>query len=195
MVLSSPFRLFTLLLALYSFSTFLSAQDRIEVQLKWFHSFQFAGYYAAIEKGFYRDEGLEVGLREVDPGHDPIDEVIEGKADYGITDTSLVLASLKNRPLILVAQIFQHSPLVLLTRKDSGLKTPFDLRGKKITSDFIGNGNTQINALLYKTLGSLDEVQKQPFSFRFEDLIDRKTDAISAYVTSQPFYIERKSVV
>lgn len=164
------------------------------MQLKWFHSFQFAGYYTAIEKGFYQEEGLAVDLRESDPQYDPIDEVLDGKADYAISDTSLILPSLKGAPLILVAQIFQHSPLILLTRKDSGLKTPYDLRNKRVTADFDGKGSAPIKALLSKTLGGLNEVQKLPFSFRYEDLIENKTDAIAAYITDQPFYFEQHGV-
>ncbi|MCG8337749.1 MAG: ABC transporter substrate-binding protein, partial [Proteobacteria bacterium] len=54
------------------------ADDTIVLQLKWRHQFQFAGYYAAIEKGFYREEGLQVELRENNPGLDVIEEVMNG---------------------------------------------------------------------------------------------------------------------
>ncbi|MES9856851.1 MAG: ABC transporter substrate-binding protein [Sedimenticola sp.] len=66
------------------------ALEPLTVQLRWFHSFQFAGYYAAIEKGYYRQEGLDVVLRERDPATSYVDEVVEGRAEYGIDDAGLL---------------------------------------------------------------------------------------------------------
>src|SRR6185369_15914533 len=54
----------------------------IDFQLRWKHQFQFAGYYAAIEKGYYREEGLEVRLHEGAPGKTPVQEVLAGRAQY-----------------------------------------------------------------------------------------------------------------
>jgi ABC-type nitrate/sulfonate/bicarbonate transport system substrate-binding protein len=61
-----------------------TALEPVTIQLRWFHQFQFAGYYAAIEKGFYADEGLQVSLREFEPGKDRIAPILEGKAQYGV---------------------------------------------------------------------------------------------------------------
>ena len=60
------------------------ALDLVTLQLKWLHQFQFAGYYAALEKGFYRDAGLEVEIREGGPNVDAIDDVVNGGADFGV---------------------------------------------------------------------------------------------------------------
>ena len=85
--------------------------EKVRIQLKWFHQFQFAGYYAALEKGFYAEEGLDVELIERDPASDNIDDVISGRAEYGVADAGLLLSRLKGKPVVLLAQIFQHSPL------------------------------------------------------------------------------------
>ena len=58
--------------------------ERVTLQLKWFHQFQFAGYYAAVEQGFYADEGLAVELRERDPRYDPLDDVLAGVAAWAV---------------------------------------------------------------------------------------------------------------
>ena len=60
--------------------------DKVSIQFKWFHQFQFAGYYAAKEKGFFAEEGLDVELREYSRESDPISDVLSGKAEYGIAD-------------------------------------------------------------------------------------------------------------
>ena len=68
------------------------ARENVTLQLKWHHAFQFAGYYAAKEKGFYDDAGLDVELLEAGPGIDPIEPVLEGRAQYGVSNSSLLLA-------------------------------------------------------------------------------------------------------
>jgi ABC-type nitrate/sulfonate/bicarbonate transport system substrate-binding protein len=69
----------------------LFALEKVSLQLKWMHQFQFAGYYIAKEKGFYADEGFDVEIRERDLKSSPFDDVDSGKADYGIADSSVVL--------------------------------------------------------------------------------------------------------
>src|SRR6185369_6750171 len=65
------------------------ALEKVSVQLNWKHQFQFAGYYAAIEKGYFRDAGYEVELRELPDGSDPIAAVLKGEADYGVAASEL----------------------------------------------------------------------------------------------------------
>src|SRR5215468_235097 len=64
------------------------ALDQVSLQLKWKHQFQFVGYYAAIEKRFYRESGLDVEVREGGPDVDAMKAVEEGKADFGVCTTS-----------------------------------------------------------------------------------------------------------
>src|SRR4029077_5571640 len=68
------------------------ALDLVTLQLKWLHQFQFAGYYAALEKGFYRDAGLEVEIREGGPNVDAIDDVVNGEADFGVGHSGAALS-------------------------------------------------------------------------------------------------------
>ena len=110
-----------------------TALEPVTIQLRWFHQFQFAGYYAAIEKGFYAEEGLRVSLREFEPGKDRIAPVLEGKAQYGVGDPSLLKLRLLGQPLVVLAQIFQHSPSVLITRRESGVFSPEELAGHDYT--------------------------------------------------------------
>jgi len=166
--------------------------ERVTLQLKWFHQFQFAGYYAAIEKGFYKEQGLDVTLLERDPATDPVNVVLAGDADYGITDTGLILAAQEGAPVVLLAQIYQHSPLVLMTARDSNLRTVEDLVGKRITTDSTGITDTPILAMLNQVTGSLERFELQPYTFRNEDLIEGKTDALAGYRSDQPFLFQQK---
>lgn len=67
------------------------AATPVTLQLKWTHNFQFAGYYAALEKGYYREAGLEVRLKEAQPGLDVPAQVVSGQADFGVGTSSLLL--------------------------------------------------------------------------------------------------------
>ncbi len=77
--------------------------ERVTLQLKWKHQFQFAGYYAAIEKGFYHDSGLDVVLKEGLPGVSNTDEIIAGRADYGIDMPNLLIERQKGKAVDSVA--------------------------------------------------------------------------------------------
>ncbi len=178
---------------LFLFSPLLLANDAVSIQLKWKHSFQFAGYYAAIEKGFYADEGLDVTLKEVDFSRNYMQSVIDGASEYGVSDSSLLVAWMEHKPVVLVAQIFQYSPLVLLSHKESNITTPYDMVGKKIMYSFHNSGGTPFNALFLKTVKDLDKLDIQPFR-SYEDFIDRKVDVISAYSTSQPYWLKQQGI-
>ncbi|MES9957259.1 MAG: transporter substrate-binding domain-containing protein [Sedimenticola sp.] len=164
------------------------SQEKIRIQFKWFHQFQFAGYYAAVEQGYYADEGLEVELLERNPETSHVDDVVEGRAEYGVADAGLMLARIRGKPVVLLKQIFQHSPLVFLTLKESGLRNPQQLGGKRVMVDSAGYSDAPLNALLLEALGSLDAAEIVAQSYRREDLLEKKVDAMVAYITDQPFW-------
>jgi len=169
------------------------ASDKLEtvtIQFKWFHQFQFAGYYAALEKGYYAREGLDVVLRERDPKTDHIEDVVKGIAQYGVADAGLLLSRLQGKPVVLLSQIFQHSPLVFLTLKESGIRTPYDLSGKIIMIDSDVHKYPALSALIKKTIGGTDKFTQIQETFRNEDMVEGKTDAMVAYVTDQPFWFK-----
>ncbi|MBT7768693.1 MAG: ABC transporter substrate-binding protein, partial [Rhodospirillales bacterium] len=157
--------------------------EKVKIQLKWFHQFQFAGYYAAKEKGFYREEGLDVEIVERDPKKDNIEEVISGNAEYGVADSGLLLSRLQGKPVVMLSQIFQHSPLVFLTLRSSGLRTPFDLLGKTLMVDSAGNGDAPVKAMILKALGNLNKVKWKQHNYQFGELVDGKVDAMFAYIS------------
>src|SRR4030088_2688559 len=91
-----------------------AALDQVSMQLKWKHQFQFAGYYAALEQGFYRAAGLDVTIREGSPGIDVAETVASGKADFGACNANVLREWTVGRRLVVLAAIFQRSPAVIL---------------------------------------------------------------------------------
>jgi ABC-type nitrate/sulfonate/bicarbonate transport system substrate-binding protein len=164
------------------------ALDSVTLQLKWTHAFQFAGYYAAKEMGYYRDAGLDVNIVEALPGIDPVKNVIEGKAEFGVGTSALLLERSIGVPVVVLAVIFQHSPYVLISRQTTLSQTIHDLKGKRIMLEPQAN---ELLAYLSKEDIPLDSITQLPHSFNPQDLIDGKTDAIAGYLTNQPYYLDR----
>lgn len=163
------------------------ALERVNLQLKWTHAFQFAGYYAAREKGFYAEAGLDVVLHEATPGIDPTQAVIDGVAEYGVGNSSLLLKRKAGAPVVVLAVIFQHSPLVLIAREDKKAQGVHDLVGKRI---MLEPQSDELLAYLKQEGIPLDRLTFVPHSFDPSDLMAGKVDAISAYVTNETFYLD-----
>lgn len=164
----------------------------VTLQLKWVHQFQFAGYYAALEQGYYRDAGLAVSFREHRHGTTVEAEVVDGRADFGVSSAETLLHYQHGDPVVVLATIFQHAPNVLLHRADSGMTGPADLRGKRVMLPPTPVPALQV-MLARHGIGEGDIIVQQ-LSGNLEDLINGKTDAISAYLTTQPMVMERYGI-
>lgn len=160
---------------------------RVNVQLNWKHQFQFAGFYAAIEQGYYRNAGLEVRLTEASEGSDPIDAVLAGFADFGVGASELALRRARGERVIALATILQHSPLVLLVRKEVG-DTVHSIAGRKL---MIMPHETELHAYLRREGVPIDRIRTVPHSFDPQDLIRGRVDAISGYSTDEPFVLRK----
>ncbi|HCL06031.1 MAG TPA: hypothetical protein DHW64_08750 [Chitinophagaceae bacterium] len=159
-----------------------AAGDTLRVQLKWWHQFQFAGYYAAELKGYYQQEGLNVKLIPGDPQHAPVPEVLSGRADFGITGSDLVVNYANGDPLIALGAIFQHSPYTILSLKEKNIQVPSDLIGKKLMAS-PDQGWTELKAIFLKEGIHPDSLKLLSHTWNNSDLIDGKADAISAYIS------------
>lgn len=178
-----------LFLLLFSFSSLSLAKDEIHLYLKWKHQFQFAGYYAALEKGFYAEEGLNVILHERDKSWSPLNKVSGKIASYGISDSTIIRHYLRGKDVLLVSAIFQHSPLVLATRKEDNFLSPSDLYGRKVM--YQKDIDDAVFKKLFEVTGFREsDIKHIPHSFDSEDLINKKVDAISIYTTNQPYYFK-----
>ncbi|MGB9990601.1 EAL domain-containing protein [Massilia sp. SM-13] len=187
-----PFSSFLLLLSLFLASA--HAQDKVVLQLKHSHQFQFAGYYAAIEKGYYREAGLDVQLVESTDGNEPERAVLSGRAQYGVGSSSLLLARLSGKPLVVLGVIFQHSPYVLAMRQQG--PTP-DIRNIIGKHAMIGSLNDELSqadellAYLKKEGITPDRIIRREHSYNPEDLVSGKVDAMAIYMTNEPDYLDR----
>ncbi|MEC5159256.1 MULTISPECIES: diguanylate cyclase domain-containing protein [unclassified Janthinobacterium] len=164
------------------------ALEPVTLQLKWSHAFQFAGYYAAKELGYYREAGLDVTIVEGSPSADSVKNVVRGEAEYGVATSSLLLARQAGQPVVALAVIFQHSPAVLLAPKSGAAAGVRGLLGKRI---MIEEQSDELLAYLAREGVGPGRFVQLKHSNRPQDLIDGKVDAISAYLTTEPYYFDQ----
>ncbi|HSI09644.1 MAG: PAS domain S-box protein [Rariglobus sp.] len=171
-----------------------ASDDTVTLWLKWRHQFQFAGYYAAESKGYYAEEGIDVRIVPGRPGMPALDAVLKGAAQFGVSDSDLVLARLQGKPVVACAAIFQHSPLIVLSRRDRNIRTPADLVGPLVMlSD--RQSSAQLWAMFMREGIDVNTVRSVPHTWRLEDLIEGKVAAVSAYATVEPAKLRAHNIV
>jgi NitT/TauT family transport system substrate-binding protein len=159
------------------------AADRVTIQLKWVTQAQFAGYYVAKAKGYYKDAGLDVTINPGGPDVAPPQVIAGGGADVIVDWMPSALASReKGVPLVNVSQTFKKSGLELTCRADTGIKSPKDFKGKTLGVWFGGNEYpflAWMAKLGLKTDGSPDGVKVIKQGFNVDPLLQKQADCIS----------------
>ncbi|MDY0221584.1 MAG: ABC transporter substrate-binding protein [Desulfobacterium sp.] len=162
---------------------------QVSLHLPWLHQFQFAGYYAAIEQGYYARAGFKVRIIEGTPGNKPVEEVVSGRAAYGVGRSEILLHRLHGLPLVVLAAVMQHSAVVLLTRADAGFNSPRDLIHRRVMT-LNGREAAEYMAMFRREGISLEQLTLLESSFDINDLIKGNTDALNAYSTNEPYTME-----
>ena len=168
----------------YSYANSLFSTDTIVVQLKWHHQFQFAGYYAALEKGFYKSAGLNVKFREGGANVNVYQSVISGKAQFAIGNSSILIERSKGLPLVVLGSIFQHSPSAIMVNESSHILTPSQLANKRIM--FGVTEDVEILSMLQMEGIEISRIKRQVSTANPEDLLNGNTDAMVIYSTNEP---------
>lgn len=162
----------------------------VRLQLKWLHQFQAAGFYAAVEQGYFREAGLQVKLLEGQPDRDPSQVVTSGEAEFGVGNSGLLVERAHGRPVVAVAVILQHSPFVLLSRAGSDISTVHDLAGHTLMLEAHAH---ELLAYLALEQVPLETLKLVPYSGDWRRL-GHDIDALTAYTTSEPYALQRAGV-
>lgn len=161
--------------------------EPVVLQLKWRHQFQFAGYYAAVEQGYYREAGLAVELVEARAGEDPAPLVAESRATYGVGGAELVVSRARGLPVVALAAVYQHSPYAIVTLRGRGIGSVHDLVGRRLALE---PQAAELLAYLHDEGIPPEAIELVTHDFDVESLIAGEVDAISAYVTDEVFALE-----
>jgi len=165
--------------------------EPVRLQLKWTHQFQFAGYYVASEKGYYKDSGLNVTILEGSSNINPVERVISDYADIGVGTSEIALERAKGNPVVVLGTIFQHSPLIYLVKEDSGISSIHDLVGKRVMME---TGSEELIAYLKNEGISPEKVEIISGESNLTALLNGDVDAISAYSTTEPYILKEKGI-
>lgn len=159
------------------------AEEKVTLQLKWVTQAQFAGYYVAKAKGFYKEAGLDVTINPGGPDINPQQVLAGGGADIVIDWMPSALATReKGSPVVNIAQPFKRSGLMLTCRNESGIKTPADFKDKTLGVWFYGNEYpflAWMSKLGLKTDGSAGGVKVIKQGFNVDPLLQKQADCIS----------------
>jgi len=166
---------------------------KVRVQLKWLHQFQFAGYYMALEKGFYRNANLDVEILEggmLDGKY--LDNMLDGKTEFAVVSSGVIIDRMKGKPVVALAAITQTSPGVLFVRADSNIRSPLDLTNKRMEMF----QSAEIIAMLHKEGVDLSKINTHPQNVNssLDDLINGKTDAEFGYITDASYQLNKKGL-
>lgn len=160
-----------------------NAADKLTLQLKWVTQAQFAGYYVAADMGFYEEEGLDVTIKPGGPDIAPAQVIAGGGADVVLDWMPSALATReKGVALVNIAQPFKSSGMMLTCRKDTGIKTPADFRGKTLGVWFFGNEYpflSWMSQLGIATNGGGDGVTVLKQGFNVDPILQKQADCIS----------------
>ncbi|MBL4890565.1 MAG: ABC transporter substrate-binding protein [Rhizobiaceae bacterium] len=169
------------------------AADKLTLQLKWVTQAQFAGYYVAKDKGFYSEENLDVEIKPGGPDIAPAQVLAGGGADVVLDWMPSALATReKGLALVNIAQPFKSSGMMLTCRKDSGISTPADFKGKTLGVWFFGNEYpflSWMSKLGLKTEGGPDGVTVLKQGFNVDPILQKQADCVSTMTYNEYWQI------
>jgi PAS domain S-box-containing protein len=168
------------------------ALDTVTLQLRWPHQFEFAGYYAAEEKGFYRDEGLKVRIVPGKTSGMNTDQVANGDAEYGVSGTDILVSRSRGSAFVALAAVFQHSAGAMAVRAESDILTPASFAGKRIMANL--EREPDLKAMLLRQHVDLSSLTCVADRWDPRELARGSVDAIACFTTSQEYGLQRSGV-
>lgn len=162
----------------------------VSLQLPWKFQFQFAGYIIAKEKGFYKDIGLDVNLKEFRNDINPVEELQKEAVQYAILRPTSMIDVSKGRDIMYLFTLLQSTPFILLADKRSGIKDLSDLKNKKVMVSYDLSEDVSLLSMIFSQGMNLNDLNIEKPSFRTGDLLSGKIDAMAAYISNEPFFMK-----
>jgi len=186
---------FFIIICLFSLSLFSNDLKKVSLQLSWLNQFQFAGYYMAKEKGFYKEKNLDVEIKDFNFNVNVPKSVSIGESDFGIGRETLILEKINNHNnIVALYSLFQVSPLVLLTKENSNINSVKDFENKKLMATIEDSNEVSLKAMISSNNVDLKNIKFLEHTHNLDDLINDKADIISAYSSKSPFELEEQKI-
>ncbi len=187
---------FKLILSLLLLSGYFYGKDleKISLQLQWKHQFQFAGYYIAKEKGFYKDAGLDVEIKEHKYNLNTTEEVVNGRSQYGIGRSSLIIDRANHKDIVILLAVLKTSPIAFFSLQSSGIDTIEKFIGKKVMLNQKETATVSLQAMLNSHNVTFNQLILMARSYNIEDLINKKTDIMPGYTSDKEYDLEKRGI-
>ena len=162
-----------------------SSLQSVSLQLQWVTQTQFAGYYVALDKGWYREEGIDLTINPGGPDLPPVDLIVAGKSDFGTSFLAdLCVAVQKGKPVISIGQMQQMSGLLLIANKSSGIQQPRDFVGKQV-GVWLGSWDAQFDALVAGQEIALQDIEVISQGSSMDPFLKGDLDVASAMIYNE----------
>ncbi len=162
--------------------------EKVSLALEWKYQFQFAGYIAAKEKGFYKEAGFDVELLEFQ-GKETIDMLLESKSTFSITKSKAILAKMRGKEIVLVANFFKKSALVFIAQE--GIRSPEDFINKKIMAAKHHVIDSNLAILLHKFHLSENDFTLVPQSYNTTAFRNKEVDITTALLSNELYELDK----
>lgn len=186
--------IFAFLLLFTSMHASQNSLQKVSLQLQWLDQFQFAGYYMAKEKGFYKDAGFDVEIKKFSYETDLIGDVVSGKTTYGIGRSSLVWYYAQGREISLLSAAFQSSPLALIALESSKIESIKDFASKNAMTTENAVEIASVYAMINAAKVDKNSITFKKHTFDLEELIDGRVDLYTGYVSNEPFILKKRGI-
>ncbi|MEW6264318.1 MAG: ABC transporter substrate-binding protein [Thermodesulfobacteriota bacterium] len=175
-----------------------SGLEKVSLQLRWDHQYQFAGYYVALWQGYYAQEGLEVEIRSAITPEGKIllatKEVAEGRADFGVGAADIIMARDKGADLVVLASIFQQSAARYYARAGTRVSNLSDLTRLKVARNVGDLIDVELQAMLKAEGMNPEKVKAFPHDPTYEHFFTGQVDVAPAYNLALPYVAEKRGI-
>ena len=168
--------------------------EKVSLQLNWKHQFEFAGFYMAKEKGFYKDVGIDVNISEYENGMELVKKVTRDEHAFAVGYSSIILDETNTNDVVLLSAIFQSSPHVLVSLKSSGIKSIKDFKNKKIMIDPEAIKSAAFISMLRSNGISFGDMTIQKPTFEIDKLLNGETDLKSFYYSNETYALDKRGI-
>lgn len=163
--------------------------EPVRLQLQWKHQFQFAGFYAAKEKGFYAEAGLDVEFIEIETGLDPVEQVVSGQAEFAVGYSSVILDYLEGQPIVLLANFLKHSPVAIVAQPQ--IKIVRDLAGKRVMGIADSIDSITLRMMFDRFGLSTDAITSVAPTYSVKAFVDGEVDAMVVFTSNEIYDLEQ----
>ena len=161
--------------------------NSVQVRLKWLNQAQFAGFYTAAEKGFYRDNNLQVKINPGGSDFPAVQMVVGGGEQFGVTGADqILLARAKGIPVVAVAVIYRETPFVLFSLQSSDIRVPHDMIGKDVGVKLGGNEELTYRAMMKMAGVDTKRLHEKPVKFDMAPLFAGQVQVWPGYAINEP---------